>query len=163
MKKTGCIRGGRHGLFMDIENVAGAPLPSLGRIEEVKQELRGIVEDFDTAHLVVASNHRAMKVVAFQFADALLRQRSGPDGADDALLEEMADLRVMARYDRITLCSGDGKFAEAIALLGGMGIETTVISIEGHLSRRLAMAAHHVRLMAPLPTVAAVAPFGDAA
>ena len=30
-------------------------------------------------------------------------------------------------------------------------------------SRRLAMAAHHVRLMAPLPTVAAVAPFGDAA
>ena len=150
-------------MFMDIENVAGEALPSPWRLEKVKRELRTIVEDFDSAPQVVASNHRAMKTIAFHFPDALLRQRSGPDGADDALLEEMADLRVMARYDRITLCSGDGKFAEAIAQLGGMGIETTVVSVEGRLSKRLAIAAHHVRLMAPLRGGALTEPFGGAA
>ena len=67
------------------------------------------------------------------------------------------------RYDRITLCSGDGKFAEAIAQLGGMGIETTVVSVEGRLSKRLAIAAHHVRLMAPLRGGALTEPFGGAA
>jgi len=150
MKNTPCSRSGRHGLFMDIENVAGAPLPASLRIEAVKEELRSHFEDFDSAPLVVACNHKAMKTVAFHFASALLRQRSGRDGADDALLEEMADLRVMARYDLITLCSGDGKFTAAVAQLGAMGIETTVVAIEGHLSKALAMAAHHVVLLKPL-------------
>ena len=34
--------------------------------------------------------------------------------------------------------------------LQAMGIETTVAAIEGHLSKALAMAAHHVVLLKPL-------------
>jgi len=136
-------------IFVDIENMAGEPLPTCDQVKEVIAQLESVIQGFATSQVIVAASHKAMKTVAFEFSTAVRRQRSGPDGADDALLEEMSDLRVMLRYDRIVVCSGDGKFAEAVAWLGGLGLETTVVSLPGHLSKKLQLAAHHVVLLAP--------------
>ena len=72
------------------------------------------------------------------------RWRSGPDGADLALIDELSDLRIMKRYRRVTLCSGDGIFADSLAALAAAGIVVTVVSVRDRLARRLAMAAHEV-------------------
>lgn len=102
-------------------------------------------------------SHRAARTVAFAFGGALRRWRSGPDGADLALLEEMRDLRIMRRFDRVTLFSGDGIFANALAALAGAGIETTVVSWDSLLSPRLRLAARHVVTLADFGTT-----FGEA-
>ena len=131
----------RHLVLIDIENLASEPCPSIRLLEEVKESLMAAISDFDHLPCVVACNHRAAPNVSFAFPKALRRWRSGKDGADLALLYEMDDLRVMSRYQRVTLCSGDGIFAESMATLAQAGINTTVISLNGHLAKRLELAA----------------------
>ena len=143
--KNGCSsQTTRHIVLVDIENLAGAPCPTIRQVEEAKKALQGVIVDFDQVPCVVACNHRAAPAVSFAFPKALRRWRSGKDGADLALVYEMDDLRVMSRYQRVTLCSGDGIFAEPVATLAEAGIDTTVVSIEGHLSKRLELAAKTV-------------------
>ena len=87
----------------------------------------------------------AAKTVAFAFPEG--RWRSGPDDADLTLIEEMRDLRVMVQFSRVTLCSGDGIFAESLTALAAIGIETTVVSTADRLSRRLRLAAHQIVIL----------------
>lgn len=86
--------------------------------------------------------------MSFEFPSALRLWRSGPDGADLALIDQMLDLRVMRRFGRVTLCSGDGIFADSVAALASAGIHTTVVSWADRLSRRLHLAAHRIVMLA---------------
>ena len=138
------IRTKRQLVLIDIENLTGTPSPTHGDLSFAELKLREVISDFDGAQCVVACSHRAAKTVAFSFPGAGRRWRSGPDGADRALLDEMSDLRIMKRFDRLTLVSGDSIFTEAVAALGAAGIETIVVSREHSLARRLRMAALHV-------------------
>jgi hypothetical protein len=131
-------------ILIDIENLTGTPSPTHGDLAFAELKLREVIRDFDGAQCVVASSHRAARTVAFYFPGARRRWRSGPDGADLALLDEMSDLRIMKRFGRLTLVSGDWIFAETVAALGAAGIETTVVSREHSLSRQLRMAARYV-------------------
>ena len=90
------------------------------------------------------------------------RWRSGVDGADLALLEEMSDLRVMQRYGRVTVCSGDGIFADSLAALAEAGVETTVVSRAEALSARLELSAHVVVALEDDGTTAMTAALGRA-
>jgi hypothetical protein len=134
----------RHAVFIDVENLASTPCPTYLDVTSVESKVRELIPDLDQAQCVVACSHRAARTVAFAFPGALRRWRSGPNGADLALIEEMSDLRVMSRFDRVTLFSGDGIFANSMAALAATGIETTVVSWENQLSRSLRMAAKHV-------------------
>lgn len=147
----------RNLVLIDIENLAAMPCPTVQDLEEVKAALRSAIDGFDQAHCIVACNHRAAKVVSFSFPKALRRWRSGRDGADLALVDEMSDLRVMKRYEQVTLCSGDGIFAPHVAALGLAGIAVTVISLEGHLARRLEFAAKNVVTLTKTDSVTPVA------
>ena len=80
-------------------------------------------------------------------------------------LDEMSDLRVMGRFGRVTICSGDGIFAPALATLARAGIETTVVSMPEALSAALRMAAQRlVTVTAPpkttIPPMAALKEVG---
>jgi hypothetical protein len=66
---------------------------------------------------------------------------SGPDGADLALLEVLAEHDVEGRFDAVVVASGDGIFTDAVSELAGMGLSTLVISRPEALSRRLRLAA----------------------
>lgn len=57
------------------------------------------------------------------------------------------------RFERVTICSGDGIFTMSAAWLAGAGVDVTVVSLPGHVSARLRLAARQVTL---LPLAAAV-------
>lgn len=147
MKQINSNQITRHLVLIDIENLAGTPNPTSHEISFIKSEFSEVVEGFCDLQCVVACSHRAASEVLFAFPRALRRIRSGPDGADLMLLGELHDHRVMARYDRITLCSGDGIFSDEVAILGRLGVDVTVIAREGSLSVRLQVAARNVVLL----------------
>jgi hypothetical protein len=138
----------RHLVLIDMENIARCPCPTAVEASAAHVGLRKAVPELDAGQVVVACNHRAAATVSFEFPSALRLWRSGPDGADLALIDQMRDLRVMRRFDRVTLCSGDGIFAETVAALALAGIHTTVVSWADRLSRRLRMAAQGIVMLA---------------
>jgi hypothetical protein len=152
----------RHLVLIDVENLAGTACPTPVELAWVEQRLHEVIADFGDSQCVVACSHRAARTVAFAFPQALRRWRSGRDGADLALLDEMSDLRVMQRYGRVTLCSGDGIFAEPLATLAEAGIETSVVSMARSLSARLRLSARHVVALPDNGTTPPMAGFGEA-
>ena len=131
-------------ILIDIENLVGTPHPSASQIADVQELIEVSGSIGKNAQCVVACSHFAAQEVMFSFPNALKRIKSGINGADLALLGELSDYRVMSRFQRIVLCSGDGVFTEEVARLGSAGTEVTVIAREGSLSKRLELAAKNV-------------------
>jgi hypothetical protein len=77
--------------------------------------------------------------------------RSGPDGADHALLAVLRHDNIAARLGRAAVASGDIIFAAAVADLAASGCQVTVVSRRGRLSKTLELAAsqHVLHLDAP--------------
>ena len=149
------IRTGRQLILIDIENLAATPNPSSDEVVAATAALRGVVPGFDASQRIVACSHRAAPTVAFAFPKARHLWRSGPDGADRALLDVLENEGVDERFERVTICSGDGIFAPVAAWLGGADVAVTVVSLRGQLAARLELAARHVTLLAPAPATAA--------
>ena len=76
--------------------------------------------------------------------NAHYRVRSGPDGADLALLDVLRYENVAQRFTHVVIGSGDHLFAEEAAHLAAQGVWVTVISRHRSLSLRLALAAREV-------------------
>src|SRR5437868_3677603 len=109
----------RHLVLVDIENLASTPSPSPEEVRGVVNALRAVLPGFDSAQRIVACSHHAALNVAFAFPSARRIWRSGPDGADLALLGVLDNERVDDRFGHVTICSGDGIFAASAARLGG--------------------------------------------
>ena len=144
MTRTNSNYRSGHLVILDIENLAGTASPTPSDLDEIRSQLAEVIEDYADLQCIVACSHRAAPVVIFAFPRALRRLRSGPNGADLALLAEMGEHRVMDRYEKVTLCSGDGIFTDEVARLGRAGVEVTVVAKEGTLASRLRLAATHV-------------------
>ena len=151
-------KAGRQLILIDIENLTGTPSPTSEEVETAKAALRQVVSGFDDAQHIVACSHHAAPTVAFAFRGARHLWRSGPDGADLALLDVLESERVDERFERVTICSGDGIFTASAAWLASADVDVTVVSLPGCLAARLQLAARHVT---HLP-VAAVAATGSA-
>jgi len=130
--------------LIDVENLAATSSPTTQDVELVRAALTLVVPDFDTTQRVVACSHHAAPVVAFAFPGARHLWRSGPNGADLALLDVLENERVAQRFGRVTLCSGDRIFASSAARLAGAQVDVTVVALKGHLAARLELAARHV-------------------
>jgi hypothetical protein len=133
--------------LVDIENLAGDSRPSLS---QVRQAL-GLYADrlaFGAMDQVeVASSHRTLLNAALGWPHAHYRIRSGPDGADLALLDVLRNENVATRFTHVAIGSGDHLFAEAAAHLAAQGVWVTVVSRQRSLSRQLALAAREVVLL----------------
>ena len=163
MKKNSGNQTSRHIVFIDIENVAGNPSPCWQEIDSVQRELLAVIPDLDLAQVIIASSHIAAEVVGFSFPKALRRWRSGVDGADLALIDEMTDQRTMVRYSQITICSGDGIFTDHVARLSALGPKVTVIARRENLSAKLRLVAPHVIELSPHQDVEPAVAIGRAA
>ena len=117
--------------------------------------LRQVVPGFDDAQHIVACSHHAAPTVAFAFPSARHLWRSGPNGADLALLDVLENERVDERFERVTICSGDGIFAASAAWLAGADVDVTVVSLPGHLAARLATRGPTRHSSAAVPPIAA--------
>jgi hypothetical protein len=80
-------------------------------------------------------------VVGFSWPGARYLWRSGPDGADLALLEVMTGESVSDRFESVVVASGDGRFADTVAWLARCGVHVTVVANQRALSRQLRLAA----------------------
>ena len=139
---------GRHLTVIDIENLAATPNPRREAVRTISTALRDAVPGYDDAQRIVACSHHAAPTVAFEFPAARHLWRSGRNGADLAILDVLKTERVGERFDRVTICSGDGIFAESAARLASAGIEVTVVSLPDQLAVRLELAARTVTLLA---------------
>ena len=90
----------------------------------------------------------AIEVGAVQLVDD--QPSSGLDGADLALLDEVAEIELLRRFDRVCIGSGDGIFAAAAAKIAAAGVEVTVVTRPRALSGRLRLATMDVRYL-PVP------------
>lgn len=154
MTDTRALDAGRHLILIDIENLAGTASPRRKEVEAVVVGLREVVPGFDDDQKIVACSHHAAQTVAFSFPPARHLWRSGVDGADLALLDVLQNERVHERFERLTICSGDGIFTTSAAKLAGAGVEVAAVALPGHLAARLQLAARHASLL-PVPLAAA--------
>jgi len=140
---------------VDIENLAGTAVPSLGQVVEV-QGRYGARLGFGADDLVVmAASHLGLLNVALGWPHARYRVRSGPDGADLELLDVLWHEDVAARFTRVVIGSGDGVFGRAAANLSERGVRVTVVSRRDSLATSLARVAMDVVYLDTPQTAAA--------
>jgi hypothetical protein len=130
--------------LVDIENLAGDPRPSLRQVRQAKRRYANCLAFGAMDQVEVASSHLTLLNAALGWPHAHYRVRSGPDGADLALLDVLWHENVAQRFTHIAIGSGDHLFAEQAAKLAAQGVWVTVVSRQRSLSPRLALAAREV-------------------
>jgi hypothetical protein len=131
---------------LDAENLVGSAAFSLMEARLVHSAYERVAPHGAVNQLVIATSHNAAPSAWFGFPPNARRLvRSGPDGADHALLEVLERESIAARFDHVILGSGDGIFAFSAAALQGAGCGVTVVTRRSALSRHLRLAVRDVR------------------
>jgi hypothetical protein len=130
--------------LIDIENLAGSPVP--GRIDVllVRYRYHKRVGFSANDQAIVGCNHLAFRHVGFSWPGVRHLVRSGENGADLELLDVIRHEHVAERFSHVVIASGDGIFAQEAAGLAAKGCHLTVASRRGALSKRLRLMAHRV-------------------
>jgi hypothetical protein len=126
---------------VDIENLAGASIPSLCQVTEVQDWYMTRLGLGADDQVVMASSHYGLLNAALGWPHARYRVRSGPDGADLELLDVLEHEDVASRFSHVVIGSGDGVFGQAAASLAARGLRVTVVSRRNSLAPVLARAA----------------------
>lgn len=134
---------GRKLVVVDIENaIGGAAINELDVALAKRMLLRAInIGGYD--QIVIGTSHIGLVPVGCTWRGLRYVVRSGPDGADLALLEVL-DEDVARRFRDVVVVSGDGIFTDAVASLGLEGVTVTVVGHRRSMSRRLSLAAAEV-------------------
>ncbi len=145
---------GRRLVVVDLENLAGGPCHTEDCAVWVRRRLAdaGVLRAGD--QVTVAVDESALPSVAWAWRGSVCRWGHGKDGADLALVSELAD-RVHERFDEVVVASGDGIFTDTVARLVDEGVRVTVAAHGTGLSGRLARAASDVVLLSPAAPPAA--------
>ena len=130
--------------LVDIENLAGDSLPSLSQVRQAHGLYIDCLALGALDQVEVASSHLTLLNAALGWPHAHYRVRSGPDGADLALLDVLRHENVARRFTHVAIGSGDHLFAEDAAQLRAKGVWVTVVARPGSLSLQLAQAACEV-------------------
>ena len=129
---------------VDIENLAGAAIPSLDLVSEVQIRYLACLGFGTDDHVVLASSHLGLLNAGLGWPHARHLVRSGKDGADLELIDVLEHENVAARFRHVVIGSGDGMFGRAAESLRDRGVWVTVVSRPGSLAATLAHAARDV-------------------
>jgi hypothetical protein len=130
--------------LVDIENLASDARPGLGQVRQALGLYTNCLAFGAMDQVEVASSHLTLLNAALGWPRAHYRVRSGPDGADLALLDVLRHENVARRFTHVAIGSGDHLFADEAAHLAAQGVWVTVVSRRHSLSPRLALAAREV-------------------
>ena len=130
--------------LVDIENLAGDSLPNLSQVRQALGLYTDCLAFGAMDQVEVASSHLTLLNAALGWPHAHYRVRSGPDGADLALLDVLRHENVAGRFTHVAIGSGDHLFAEEAAHMAAQGVWVTVVSRRRALSWRLQRAAAEV-------------------
>lgn len=125
MKKRGRLAKARRGLgrrlvVVDIENIAGGALTSAAAVVWAKQTLRHAVHLERADHVVIGTSHVGLLTIGCAWPDQRYVVRSGPNGADLALLEVLGE-NLPARFGRVVVASGMESLPMRLRASGGRG------------------------------------------
>jgi hypothetical protein len=136
---------------VDIENLAGAAIPSFDLVSEVQGRYMARLAFGEDDQVVMAASHLSLVDAALGWPHARYRVRSGRDGADQELIDVLEHENVAARFGHVVIGSGDGIFGQTAASLVARGVRITVVSRRRSLSMGLArIASDVIYLDAPL-------------
>jgi len=141
------LRRGRAIHLVDLENLMGTAAPAPGVTAQTWDSYRVFVQPGD--HVVVATSHHAAFTAWFELprTGIQLAVRSGPSGADYALLDALDLQHAAKRYDWLVIASGDGIFASTARRAQLLGMRTWQVSGIGRSSVPLTRACRlHSRL-----------------
>lgn len=142
------VPAGRTLHIVDIENLAGNPRATCPEMALTRAQHRRVSRWASGDHTIVACNEKAVFNAKLIYPEATVRIGYGRDGADRALLREVADYDdISGRFERVTVGSGDGAFADLVIELRRRGVTVDVIGVRGATSNRLAAAASQVYWM----------------
>ncbi len=143
--------------LLDVENLIGTAQFSISDAAGVHADYERLAPFGSVNQVVLATSHHAAPAAWFGFpASARRLVRSGPDGADLALLDVLEHESVAARFQHVVIGSGDGIFAFPAAALQAAGCDVTVVARSEALSKRLRLAVRDVRFIDAASAVSAV-------
>ena len=140
--------------LVDIENLLTDPFcEDTDHIEATISDYKHVSKWRVGDQVLVAANRWLSKKLAFSLQDWTCRlfTAHGPDGADLRLIEEGAQEKLLNQFDQLLVGSGDGIFADAVALSRKLGLKSVTVSRSRNLSRKLAAASDEVRTMTRQP------------
>lgn len=143
--RTERMLAGRRIVVVDIENVVGGAVTAAELVHWARQLIEATLALEEDDLVVVGTSGVSLLEVGCHWSHVRRVVRNGRDGADLELLQVLAE-NIAARFDRVVIVSGDHIFADVAAELAGSGVDVTVAAFSDTLSRRLALAAHHVVL-----------------
>jgi hypothetical protein len=139
---------GRAVHLVDVENLLGTCRPTTAAVAALVSDYVTVARVAMADLVIVACSHITFLGVAWAWSpSARLLVRSGPDGADLALIEVITAEGLPGRFDRVVVGSGDGVFAEHLASIQAYGLHATVVSRPESLSRRLRLAVGDIRFL----------------
>jgi hypothetical protein len=127
--------------LVDLENLARNPRPCKAEVAAVRARYLDLVPTGRHDLVTVGINHGALLSAGCGWPEARLVVRSGPDGADLALVNVLRSEQVERRFDSVVVASGDGIFVDQVARLATAGCAVTVVARRRSLARRLRLAA----------------------
>jgi hypothetical protein len=129
---------------VDIENLAGAAVPSLDLVSAVQLRYLARLGFGADDQVVLAASHLGLLNAGLGWPHARYRVRSGKDGADLELIDVLEHENVASRFSHVVIGSGDGLFGDAASSLAARGVRITVVSRRDSLARGLARIARDV-------------------
>src|SRR4051812_21864729 len=102
------VKAGRSLHLVDVENLLAGTAFTERDVTRVAAAYRLAAEVGAQDLVVVASSHHTALPVWFGWGEARRLVRSGPDGADLALLQVITNEDVAVRFQRVVIGSGDG-------------------------------------------------------
>ena len=134
--------------LIDVENIVGRSDFSTAEAAVARASYETVAPTGTVDQLIVATSHHTAPATWRAWPANVRRLlRSGPNGADLAILEVIEREAVASRFDHVVIGSGDGIFAEAAAVLQQRGSGITVVTRRLALSRKLAFAVRDVRFV----------------
>lgn len=130
--------------FLDIENLCGTADIHPDLVTSTFHDYLHVTNAKQTDLFTVCTSHHNTEAAGFAMRDIrslyLLPPRSGPDGADLSLIDEIA-ATPLRTDDRICVGSGDHIFAFVLTRLANHGVHTTAVSRRDSCSPHIARAA----------------------
>jgi len=103
------VPAGRALHLIDIENLMGGPQAGRDAIPLATEGYLATVSMMPDDLIVVATNPHLWLPAKLAWPGALVLSARGRDGADRALISQVADVeRIASRFDRLVIGSGDG-------------------------------------------------------
>lgn len=128
-------------IVVDIENMVGGGVASAYDAWIARMKVEHLVGPVNLEQVIIGTSHFGAIATRVGWTGARILVKSGPDGADLRLLDEMQHWDIPLRFGEVVLVSGDGIFTDAVANLTARSTRVTVLAPADGCSKRLRMAA----------------------